>query len=379
MIYFLYNSYEPDTALTNRALSYFRSIEAMKVGITVVFFMPDKNKSQLTDDFQYINVKYYWSRYFVNNRYIKNLCYYSYLLHFKASLKEGDIVYIYGSNDILKKLIDVKGVRFFLEITECPEVYMLSSILYRPSLNEHFGLCKKLTGLIVISDALKQYYIAHGVEKDRIHVVNMTVDNTRFDNLLKQKHSDNYIAYCGAASNNKDGVDILLSAFALIHKKHSNIKLYIIGEVLSSTDQSKNSDIIRDNHLEDSVVFTGRVNADMIPQTLVNAQILALARPDNLQAKYGFPTKLGEYLLSCNPVVFTAVGDILRFLKDGESALICEPNNPKAFADKSIWAIEHCEESHKIGFNGSLVAKSQFNSKIETKKLINIINFDYSS
>ena len=76
MIYFLYNSYEPDTALTNRALSYFRSIEAMKVGITVVFFMPDKNKSQLTDDFQYINVKYYWSRYFVNNRYIKNLCYY---------------------------------------------------------------------------------------------------------------------------------------------------------------------------------------------------------------------------------------------------------------------------------------------------------------
>lgn len=378
MIYFLYNSYEPDSALTNRALSYIRSVEAMKINITVIFFMPDKGSHRLLENFQYIKVKCYWDRFFINNRVLKYVFYYLYLVHFKSTLKKGDVVYIYGSNDILKYLIGVKGVKFFLEITECPEIYMLGSILYRPTLNEHFVLCKRLTGLIVISDALKQYYIAHGVDGKMIHVVNMTVDQSRFDNVVKQELPENYIAYCGTASNNKDGVDILLSAFALIHEKHPNIKLYIIGDVLSTTDQSNNSKIINDNHLEYSVIFTGRVNADKIPQILVNAQILALARPDNLQAKYGFPTKLGEYLLSGNPVVLTDVGDIFHFLKDGESALICEPNNPQAFADKCIWAIEHREESRKIGFCGSLVARSQFNSRIETNKLINIINSDKS-
>ena len=110
--------------------------------------------------------------------------------------------------------------------------------------------------------------------------------------------------------------------------------------------------------------------ADEIPQIMVDAKMLVLDRPDNLQARFGFPTKLGEYLLSANPVVVTGVGDIPLFLQDKDSALISPPNNPQAFAEKLVWALQNPDESKRIGYNGCKVARIHFNSDVEAKKLM---------
>ena len=117
----------------------------------------------------------------------------------------------------------------------------------------------------------------------------------------------------------------------------------------------------------------GEVSANEIPQLLKNAQVLVLARPDNLQAKNGFPTKLGEYLLTANPVVITNVGDIPLFLKDGESAFIARPGNVKNIAEKIYYAVGHQDEANRIGEQGRLVALKYFNYKIEAEKIINVI------
>lgn len=104
-----------------------------------------------------------------------------------------------------------------------------------------------------------------------------------------------------------------------------------------------------------------------MPQILKNAAVLALDRPDSLQAQCGFPTKLGEYLLTENPVVVTKVGDIPLFLKDGETALIAEERDPQDFSSKLIWALQNPEEASKIGKAGALVAMREFNYLNETK------------
>ena len=105
-----------------------------------------------------------------------------------------------------------------------------------------------------------------------------------------------------------------------------------------------------------------------------NAAVLALDRPDSLQAQCGFPTKLGEYLLTENPVIVTKVGDIPLFLKDGETALLVEERKPKEFSSKIIWALEHPEEATEIGKAGAQVAMREFNYLNETKKIIDVIN-----
>ena len=201
----------------------------------------------------------------------------------------------------------------------------------------------------------------------------MIVDADRFRGIKKTSCKERYIAYCGTASNNKDGVDQLIKAFALVCKQHPDVKLHIIGKVPNKKDYSGNIQLIEELGIEDKIVFTGVVTADKMPQLLKDAEVLALARPDNLQAKYGFPTKLGEYLLTENPVVVTSVGDIPTFLKDGESALISEPSNARMFADKLLWALENSGDASKIGKAGAEIALNCFNSEIETKKIVNVL------
>ena len=310
MIYFLYRSYTPNTAYTNRALAYFKNIEKLKIPITVVYFLPDSARSRIREDFKYINFKYYWDRYFLNHKRLQFFSYHWYLNLFSRNLKSGDKVYIYGYSDICKIILRRKDVEVFFEVTECPEVSLPSSPLCKVDISDHISLCKKVSRLIVISQSLKDYYISKGVDSSLIQVVNMTVDTTRFLGITKTQSVEKYIAYCGTISNDKDGVDCLIKAFAIFIKKHHDIKLYIIGSAPPNNNLISNVQLIDSLGINGSIVFKGLIPAHEMPQLLVNAEALVLSRPNNLQARYGFPTKLGEYLLTGNPVVVSAVGDI---------------------------------------------------------------------
>ena len=182
------------------------------------------------------------------------------------------------------------------------------------------------------------------------------------------------VAYCGTADNNKDGVDILIKAFAKVLKVHPEVKLYVIGKTPSKNEAFENHRLVESLGIEEKVVMTGVVPAEKMPSLLKNATILALARPKNKQADYGFPTKLGEYLLTANPIVVTSVGDIPRFLHDGENAYMSSPGDVNSFAEKLLYALDHPEESRMIGTRGRDTALMSFDSYKETKKLIDIIN-----
>lgn len=289
---------------------------------------------------------------------------------FVSQLKGGDIVFCYGSSEFLFRFVGIDGVRVFHERTESPDVLPLPT---QKQQKRYLDACKKLSGLFVISTALKEYFVSKGVFKDRIGIINMTVDSRRFDNIHKASGVEKYIAYCGTASNNKDGVDELIKAFALVCKKHNDVKLCIIGKTPSSDEKAGNLKLIKDLGLSEKVVFTGLVEASQMPQILMDATVLALDRPDSLQAQNGFPTKLGEYLMTGNPVVVTKVGDIPLFLKDGESALLAEQRNPEEFASKLCWALENPEEASIIGRKGKEVAMQSFNYLNETSKIVKCI------
>ncbi|MBR6972702.1 MAG: glycosyltransferase [Bacteroidales bacterium] len=200
----------------------------------------------------------------------------------------------------------------------------------------------------------------------------MTVDPSRFLGLKKESTCERYIAYCGAVSNYKDGVDVLIRAFSIVAKKISDINLYVIGGFPFKKDKEIDYALVNSLGLNDRVVFTGPIPREQMPQMLKNAEALVLSRPDNVQAKYGFPTKLGEYLLTENPVVLTRVGDIPKFLTDGESAFLAEPGDVAGIASKIEAALTFPGAS-SVGKMGASVALREFNSDIEAKKIIDYI------
>lgn len=370
-LYIIQNVFKPNEATTNRLLAFIRSIDKAGVKATVTFIMPDKDKSTIDEPFKHVTIKYLWNSFTPSNKYLKYLFGFWYAHRFARALKDGDDVMMF---DVCfwDVFMNQKGVNYYYEVTECPDVITFPSLPFDSSRKRYFSFCKKLQGLMVISTGLIDYFIQKGIDKNKIHLINMVVDANRFmgvSNLLK----DDYIAYCGTASNNKDGVDQLIEAFSIFHKQYSNYKLYIFGNTPSRKQANNNYELVERLGLKEYVIFSGMVPAERIPELLIGAFALALDRPDNIQAKYGFPTKLGEYLLTGRPVVVTRVGDIPYFLTDMKSALLAQPNNPSDFAAKLMWVCEHPEEAEKIGANGKSVALEHFNSDIEAKKLLSII------
>lgn len=366
--YIVRDCYAPSTAPVNRMLGFLKVFSGLGAKMDVVFFMPDTKRSKAEPD-PNIRYHYYWKYLpFVQNwiRFPLYLFLYKYL--FAWRVKKGDTVLLMGCSPLVPILTSKKGVRVYHERTEHPEVVKVKF----SNLEKYYKASTQLSGLFAISSPIRDFFIKIGVAPEKAHVINMTVDPTRFEGLEQEQVPD-YIAYCGTASNNKDGVDELIKAFAIVHRTHPKVKLYIIGASPTKTDAAGNQKLIKDLDIQDFVVLTGRIPAQQMPQILKNAKVLALDRPKNKQADYGFPTKLGEYLLTENPVVVTKVGTIPDFLEDGVSALMAEERNPDEFASKICWALEHPEEAAIIGKVGAEVAMKFFNAQIEGRRMYNIM------
>lgn len=359
--------YKPNTAPLNRLLSFLSAFDNAGIETEMIFVYRDNQGSKLQRSYNHVKVRNLWEGSNVKNKYCRYLKSFLDVIKFTQTLDPEDNVFCFGCSQYLSIIVK-SPARVYHERTEHPSVIPTYPTFLQKS---YLRSCTKLAGLFVISTALKKYFESIGVQN--VSIVNMTVDITRFDGLKKQFVPYPYIAYCGTASNNKDGVDDLLKAFSIVHKKYPEYKLVIMGKAPTIGDEAGNLDLVENLGISDAVTFTGMVKAEEIPQKLKDAEIVALARPDSLQARCGFPTKLGEYLLTENPVVVTSVGDIPLFLKHKETALLSNQRDIKAFAQNLLWAIEHKENSQRIGSNGSKLAKSQFNNEIEAYKIINTI------
>ena len=304
----------------------------------------------------------------IHNKTIsKLLSFFTTIWFLLVTVKKADRLLLYGSAEYLPFLVWFRKQQTYFEVTECPDLFKPRTYPW----SYYKRLWKKLNGIFVISRNLKQYFVGYGVDSGKVHIINMIVDPSRFHGITRNPNAEKYIAYCGNVNNdNKDGVGDLIAAFVKYRENFQDRKLYIIGPIISQEQKKKYEDFLKLSDALDNVVFTGPVPPTAIPQYLVDAEMLVLARPDNIQAKYGFPTKLGEYLLSGRPVVLTDVGNISDFLSDRKSAYIALPGNITSISDKMKEVSEHVRDSEQVARRGKEVALTDFNSLTETAKLL---------
>lgn len=260
------------------------------------------------------------------------------------------------------------GLKIFHERTEYPSVVAGRSIFGKIDLSIYLRfVIKKFDGLFVINSALKKYFST--LTNSKIIITNMIVDPSRFEQLLnKPNNTKPIITYCGKLEGDKDGVPILIKSFARIAHKSPQVTLKIIGSLGNEKTKQKLQSLVHELNIESRVVFTGSVGREDMPKILKDSDILALARPNNKQAEGGFPTKLGEYLATGNPVVITNVGEIGLFLKDKVNAYIAEPDSPEKFSEKLLEALSD-QNRIKVGLEGQKLVYNEFNYLTQAKKL----------
>ena len=218
-----------------------------------------------------------------------------------------------------------KGQKVIREINEWP----LSVIWGENKIKQWFEvkvMPKFFNGFICISDVLVDFCREHGCKGSMILKMPMTVDMEEVESVIGESNGiGDYVCYAGSLSDEKDGVKTLISACSSFALK----------------------------------ILNGLPRYEAL-QIMSKARCLVLARPDSLQARAGFPTKLGEYLTLGRPVVVTKVGEIPRFLEDNISAYLVEPGNIEELANKLREAFADTERSEVIGLAGKEVARAYF-------------------
>lgn len=364
-IVFICRRFAPGEAWTNRLLAYAKGFLLQDVEVCILFLIPDKNRTPYEINLPGLSVVNLWETdgFLIRSHrlfsYLRNSC------RIGSYLRDGDVCFLMDASGLFLENIRLSGkkVKIVCEVTEHPMV-LLDGKLWK--VRRWISKIKKVDKLFVISHSLREYFVSQGIPANIVHVINMFVDASRFVNVKKQTDRK-YIAYCGNVSNSKDGVDILIEAFTIFHKHYPEYTLEIYGRsVGEAIDQLKK--LVQKKGLDGHVVFTGMIPAGEMPQKLVDATVLALSRPENLQTKNGFPTKLGEYLMSGNPVVATSVGEIPNFLKDGYNAYLAIPGNVIDFADKLLIAVSEIDSHTEIPLRAKELAMKEF-SYIEQTKL----------
>ncbi len=384
-------SYPYGGAATNRHISYLKGLVKMGVSIQLIVLEQEESQSSLSvlpeGDFE--GIKYIYAKWRKNPQKSRTiLC--KIIDRISAQSRAIGILKKTVSKDVNTKLlvllvnpIDIvpylwiahkRNIKIFHERTEFP--FLGQDSFIKKNLLAFYlrKIIPKFSGIFVISKALVNYFKENKIDESKILHLPMTVDLDRFKiNSGRVSDWGKYIAYCGSMYTDKDGVPILIEAFNVIAGEFCDLNLVLIGD---------NSDMVKFQHINQQIerspyktrIFvTGWMESDKIPSLLKGAQLLALARPDNIQAKGGFPTKLGEYLATGNPVVITDVGEHCLYLKDKFSAFISQPDSPVLFAEKIREALLDNSLAESVGKNGKIAAEKYFNSDIQAKALFDFI------
>jgi len=395
-------AYPSGGASTNRHLSYLKGLVELGINVKLLIIRSPNNgintNENISGVYNGVNFEYIQPKIIIRHLFTNTFFKFKYritaIFRTIVVIKENNtsdtklLVLLSSFFDIFPYWIISKlyKVKIYHEITEHPALYM-TTFFKKISLYLYLNfLLPQLDGIFVITNFLLIYLRKYVKNENKLIHIPITVELERFQS---DKGNTNiygtYIAYCGSMYDNigipmyidkngpvygdKDGVSDLIKAFDYLCCKISNINLLLIGDNSDPVGFKSIQNTIDSSPNKKNIICTGKVSRECMPEMLKDSIILALARPDNLQAKGGFPTKLGEYLSTGNPVVITDVGEISDYLEDGVSAYISPPNNPELFGNKLIEAASDLAKSRKIGEEGRNVALKYFDYKVQSKRL----------
>jgi glycosyltransferase involved in cell wall biosynthesis len=225
-------------------------------------------------------------------------------------------------------------------------------------------------GIVVISRNLEYYFTRFNNNIIRIPILCDSELIKRKRPVLRYDGNIFKIGFAGSINSRKEGFKLFFEALALVNKKH-NVQLYLYGNLLEK-DRIELNDLATEYFLHEKVFYVGNFEPDRLPDELAGYHLLALPRPLTAQTKYGFSTKLSEYLVSGVPILLTDVSDNSLYFRDGYNAYIISGNSAESLADKiSVIMHNYNNNADFIVEQAFETARNDFDYRLFSHVLIN--------
>lgn len=323
---------------TMRYTSYLKSLSKSGVFTYVLVYCPTrmaahiKERSGVHDGIKYQYVTdITWKNYNIYNkiRYLikglfKSI---SYLNENKIST-----VILYGDNILVVNLFywaysKITGKRFIGDRSELPTVQERQSKLRMWV----YGIKQRMfDGMIIMTKQLMSFYSQYSTDSEFLFFLPMTIDPQRFQNAKREKQQERYIAIV-FGTHNRDGLEESLKSYDMYCQKGGKYDLWLIGDYDKMPNKETLYQIIQSSDYSNKIKILGRQANQALPSILVSASIL-MTTP-NYYVSGGFPTKLGEYMLSGVPIVATKTGELLDYIAPNEDMLMSEPGDINNISD----------------------------------------------
>ena len=101
--------------------------------------------------------------------------------------------------------------------------------------------------------------------------------------------------------------------------------------------------------------------------------MLVTAQPNTKRAEGGFPTKMGEYMMTGVPMIVTDVGEITHYVTDKKDCYIVSPESPHEYAETLRYALTHKDESKQMAMRAYEKAYHNYSSKKVAEGLVGFL------
>ena len=372
-------------AATTRIISYAKGLVEAGNDVEVWSCIPTGEfGGYCTDSGIYEGVRYRYSykRERSNYKFIRvfqhlfSLFLFVYKFH-KLNRKEKNDALILSSDSLFLQFI----IGCLCRINNIKVVFIFDEFPYpiRGKLKEDIPKLKKIAygislrlfdGYISMTQTLLDYY--QDICQRPGLIVSTITDLTRFTYSVKDKFDvlkPVSLVYMGNMELSKDNVDNIIRSMPYVLEEFE-IHLYLYGRP-SKKDLAYLERLIIDIEVSQYVSFHYATPSE-VSSILANADILVSSQPDTKRAMGGFPTKLGEYLMSGTPVLLTNVGETSKYFIDGQDMFFAQPDSPIDFANKVKYIKNNYKKALEVAKSGKHKITTLYS---HTKAGVDISNF----
>lgn len=364
------------TAISNSQLDLHQNIEIRKN----IFSIPNKKKE-------------FWIKYLGNNKSVAfNIGFFRRVNQYINTLEGESSIFLYPSTITVFEVIGslylrlIKKRKVFYEANEVRR-HGLYNIIYSSNhlkkiaqkslvikLKLEYKIAEYLsryyTGIVAISKNIEQYYQAYNDHILRIPILSDTTKKPFEKKPAYHDQDDFNICFTGSIVLKKEGFENILYMISELKKKNFKVNLHLYGTMSEGTKNTIMKTLATKMGIESNIIYHGLVNSGDLIAEMQKHHLLLLARPNTLQAQYGFSTKLSEYLVSGVPVLVTDVSDNALYITDNVNGYIIPPDNTDLLIEKTTFIIKNYNENaEKIVNNAFNTAKQHFHFSNYSEKL----------
>jgi len=207
----------------------------------------------------------------------------------------------------------------------------------------HLAVSRRVDRLVVITHPLKERFVEAGVPARRILVAPDGVDLEHFvlpsrREALRQLGlpvGRCIVGYVGRfhTLGMAKGMDSLVQAVGELYRQgQTDVVLCLVGGPLKMAGAYREL-AVREGLAADSLIFVGHVSPLKVPLYMRAFDLCVMPFPwTEHYAYYMSPLKMFEYMASGTPIVATDLPSTREILRDGENAVLVEPDSSKALA-----------------------------------------------